>query len=68
MLTGFVFCAPLQTKKAKEIVQKYLDTVYYRFSRSRKILSDNGTEFKNKVFEDIAKKLGCEVRAHSPPY
>ena len=28
MLTGFVFCAPLQTKKAKEIVQKYFDTVY----------------------------------------
>ena len=68
MLTGFVFCAPLQTKKAEEIVQKYLDTVYYRFSGSRKILSDNSTEFKNKVFEEIAKKLGCEVRAYSPPY
>ena len=24
MLTGFVFCAPLQTKKAKEIVQNIL--------------------------------------------
>ena len=58
MLTGFVFCAPLQTKKAEEIVQKYLDTVYYRFRGTRKILSDNGTEFKNKVFEEIAKKLG----------
>ena len=68
MLTEFVFCAPLHTKKAKEIVQKYLDTVYYRFSGSRKILSDNGTEFKNKVFEDIVKKLGCEVRAYSPAY
>ena len=68
MLTGFVFCAPLQTKRAKEIVQKYLDTVYYRFNGSRKILSDNGTEFKNKVFEDVAKKLGCEVRVYSPPY
>ena len=33
-----------------------------------KILSDNGTEFKNRVFEDIAKKLGCEVRVYSPPY
>ena len=68
MLTGYVFCAPLQTKKAKEIVQKYFDTVYYRFSGSRKILSDNGTEFKNRVFEDIVKKLGCEVRVYSPPY
>ena len=68
MLTGFVFCTPLQTKKPEEIVQKYLDTVYYRFGGSRKILSDNGTEFKNKVFEEIAKKLGCEVKAYSPPY
>ena len=68
MLTGFVFCAPLQTKKAEEIVQKYLDTVYYRFGGSRKIFSDNGTEFKNKVFEEIAKKPGCEVREYSPPY
>ena len=68
MLTGFVFCVPLQTKKAEEIVQKYLDTVYYRFGGSRKILSDNGTEFKNRVFEDIAKKLGYEVRVYSPPY
>ena len=66
MLMGFVFCAPLHTKRAKEIVQKYLDTVYYRFGGSRKILSDNGTEFKNKVFENIAKKLGCEVRAQTP--
>ena len=68
MLTGFVFYAPLQTKKAKEIVQKYLNTVYYRFGGSRKILSDNSMEFKNKVFEEIAEKLGCEVKAYSPPY
>ena len=62
MLTGFVFCAPLQTKKAEEIIQKYIDTVYYRFGGSRKILSDNSTEFKNKVFEEIAKKLsGCST-------
>ena len=29
---------------------------------------DNRTEFKNKVFEEVAKKLGCEVRGYSPPY
>ena len=68
MLTGFVFCAPLKTKKAEEVIQMYLNVVYYRFGVSRKILSDNGTEFKNKVFDEVAKKLGCEVRAYSPPY
>ena len=60
MLTGFIFCAPFKSKKAKEIVQIYLNEVYYRFGGSRKILSDNGTEFK--------KKPGCEVRTYSPPY
>ena len=68
MLTGFVFCAPLKSKQAEEIVQAYLNKVYYRFGGSRKILSDNDTEFKNKVFEEVSKKLRCEVRAYSPPY
>ena len=68
MLTGFIFCAPLKSKKAKEIVQIYLEEVYYRFRGSRKILSDNSTEFKNKVFQEVSKKLGCEVKTYSPPY
>ena len=68
MLTGFVFCAPLKSKKAEEVIQTYLNKVYFRFGSSRKILSDNGTEFKNKMLEEVAKKLGCEVRAYSPPY
>ena len=58
MVTGFVFCAPLKSKKAKEVTQTYLNEVYYRFGGSRKILSDNGTEFKNKMFKEVAKKLG----------
>ena len=57
MLTGFIFCALLRSKKAKEIVQAYLDEVYCRFGGSRKILSDKGTEFKNKVFQEVLKKL-----------
>ena len=68
MLTGFVFCAPLKSKKVEEVTQTYLNEVYYRFGGSRKILSDNGTEFKNKMFKEVVKKLGCEVRAYSPPY
>ena len=68
MLTGFVFCAPLKFKKAEEVIQTYLNEVYFRFGGSRKILSDNGTEFKNKMFKEVAQKLGCEVRAYSPPY
>ena len=68
MLTGFIFCAWLKSKKAEEIVQVYLNEVYYRFEGSRKILSDNGTEFKNKMFQKVSKKLECDVRTYSPPY
>ena len=68
MLIGFILCALLKSKKAKEIVQVYLNDVYYRFGGSRKILSDNGTEFKNKMFQEVSKKLGCEVKTYSPPY
>ena len=43
MLTGYVFCVPLKTKTAEEVIQAYIDHVYSRFRGSLKILSDNGT-------------------------
>ena len=42
--------------------------VYGKFSGSEKILSDNGTELKNKLFEEVAKHLGVEYKAYTPPY
>ena len=32
-----------------------------------KILSDNGTEFKNKIFEQVAKELGVVHKLYTPP-
>ena len=29
------------------------------------MLSDNGTEFKNKMFEQIAKELGLEYKLYT---
>ena len=57
MLTGYVFCVPLKTKTDEEVLQAYIDNVYSKFGGSVKILSDNGTEFKNKIFEQVAKKI-----------
>ena len=57
MLMGYVFCVTLKTKAAEEITQAYIDNVYSKFGGSLKILSDNGTECKNKVFEQVAKEL-----------
>ena len=48
MVTGYVFCVPLKTKTAEEVTQACIDHVYCRFGGSLKILSDNGTKFKNK--------------------
>ena len=68
MFTGFTFCIPLKTKNAEEIVDAYLKYIVCTFGTSRKILSDNGTEFKNKLFDKVADKLGIERKIYSPSY
>ena len=68
MLTGYVFCIPLKTKQASEVIQAYIDNVYAKFGGSLKILSDNGTEFKNRLFEHVAKELGVKYKNYTGPY
>ena len=63
-----MFCIPLMTKTAQEVIQAYMRYVYSKFSGSEKLLSDNGTEFKNKLFKDFAKQLGVEYKVYTPPY
>ena len=64
MLTGYTFCIPLKTKTAAEVVKAYVDNVYSKFGGSIKILSDNGTEFKNELFTQVAKELGVEYKIY----
>ena len=66
MLTGYVFCIPQKMKTAEEVLQAYIDNVYSKFGGSIKILSDNGTEFKNKIFEQVAKGLGVVHKLYTP--
>ena len=68
MLTGFTWCVPLKTKTAEEVTKAYMDHIYCNFGGSIKILTDNGTEFKNKLFKEVVSKLGTEFSIHSPPY
>ena len=65
---GYVFCIPLKTKTSEEVLQAYIDNVYSKFDGSMKILSDNCTEFKNKIFEQVAKELGVVYKLYTPPY
>ena len=68
MLTGFTWCVPLKTKTAEEVAKAYMDHIYCNFGGSIKILTDNRTEFKNKLFKEVISKLGMEFSIHSPPY
>ena len=47
---------------ASEVFQAYIDNVYAKFGGSHKILSDNGMEFKNQLFESIAQELGVQYK------
>ena len=67
MPTVNVFSIPLKAKTAEEVLQAYIDKIYSKFGGSMKILSDNGTEFKNKIFEQIAKELGVVHKLYTPP-
>ena len=68
MLAWYIFCIPLKTKTASEVVQAYIDEVCAKFWGSMKILSDNGAEFKNQLLTDVATQLGVEHKVYSPPY
>ena len=68
MLTGYTWCISIADKSAETIVKSYMKEVYSKCGGSRKILSDNGTEFKNKLFEQVTQDLGIEHKVYSPPY
>ena len=65
MLTGFTWCILIKSKKASDVARAYMQHVYSILGGSTKILTDNGTEFKNEVFKET---LGTEKLIHSPPY
>ena len=68
MLTGFTWCILIKLKKASDVARAYMQHVYSVLGGSTKILTDNGTEFKNEVFKEMLQSLGTEKLIHSPPY
>ena len=57
MLTGFTFCIPLKTKRVEDVIKAYIDHICCTFGPSKKILTDNSTEFKNKLWTEVFEKL-----------
>ena len=68
MLKGYTFCIPIRNKSAEEIVTAWRNHITFLFGVCRKLLMDNGTEFKNDLFSRVAKQLGVERKIYSPPY
>ena len=68
MLTGFTWCILIKLKKASDVARAYMQHVYSVLGGSMKILTHNGTVFKNEVFKEMLQSLGTEKLIHSPPY
>ena len=68
MLTGYTFCIPIKNKSAEEISTAWRNHIAFQFGVCRKLLMDNGTEFKNDLFSRVAEQLGVERKIYSPPY
>ena len=68
MLTGFTFCIPIKNKSAEEVITAWRNHISFPFGVCRKLLTDNGTEFKNDLFNTIAEQLGVERKIYTPPY
>ena len=67
MLTGFTIAVPIPDKNATTFCKAYRDNVYCIFGGSSRILTDNGTEFKNKEMNAICEELGVK-QVFSPAY
>ena len=53
---SYVFEVPIKEKSAEYVVQAYLSNIHTHKGGSVAILSDNGTEFKNKVLNEVCDK------------
>ena len=67
MLTGFTIAVPIKNKNVETICDAYRNHVYCTFGGSSRILTDNGSEFKNQEMKQVCEAL--EVKhIFSPVY
>ena len=67
MLTGYTMAVPIPDKSAESICKAYVNNVYSIIGGSTRMLTDNGTEFRNKTMDEVCSKLGIK-RIYSPVY
>ena len=67
MLTGFTMAGPIKNKNAETICEAYRYNIYCVFGGSGRILTDNGSEFKNKEMQEVCETHGLK-HIFSPVY
>ena len=67
MLTRFTIAVPIKDKMANTVCDAYRAHVYCIFGGSARILTDNGTEFKNEQMDELCEQLNVK-RVDSPVY
>ena len=67
MLTAFTIAVPIKNNNAETICEAYRDDVYCIFGGSSRMLTDNGSEFKNKEMHKVCDTLGLK-HIFSPVY
>ena len=67
MLTGFTIAVPIKNKNTGTICDAYRDNIYCVFGGSSRMLTDNGSEFKNKEMQEVSDTLGLK-HIFSPVY
>ena len=67
LLTSWPEAIPIPNKSADTITKAFIRHYLPRHMCPQFILSDNGTEFKNQIFDKVTKDLGIE-RIFSAPY
>ena len=66
-LTGWLEAFPMLHKSADTIVSSFINQYLSVHMCPRYILSDNGTEFKNNLMDQVLKQLGIKI-IFSAPY
>ena len=66
MLIGYIFCIQIKSKSASDVIRTYIDNLYAKFGGSIKLLSGNGTKFKNELFSTAEGQLGVEFKIYHP--
>ena len=62
------FAYHLRLKMQKMLFEPTLTKFIVSLEHQKKVLTDNGTEFKNKLINEVCKQLGVKHKIYSPPY